>query len=100
VLPRHAVLRAQALITGKIDLRALQHGFVARELSFGLRQSGFGRPRGDFRPPVAFLDVGTFLEVDLLQVTADLAPDGYGGQRGNRAETVEVDPDITLADNL
>ncbi|OIQ74046.1 hypothetical protein GALL_443110 [mine drainage metagenome] len=99
-LARHGILRRQALVAGQIDLSAFQHGFVARELPLGLRQGGFIRPRIDLREQIALLDLVAFLEVDLHQIAADLGSDGHGRQRSHRAEGVEVDPDIALADNL
>ena len=64
-LVRHGVLRRQSLVARQVDLRALEHGLVARQLPLGLRQGCFIWPRIDFREQVAFLDLVAFGEIDL-----------------------------------
>jgi hypothetical protein len=97
-LMRHSVLRRQSLVSRQIDLRALEHGFVPRQLPLGLRQCGFKRPRIDLCEQVAFLDVITFREIDFHHVAADLRADRHGSQRSHGAQRVDVDSDVALAD--
>src|ERR1700722_6090878 len=99
-LMRHGVLRCQPLVSRQVDLRALEHGFVARQLSLGLRQCRFIWPRIDLREQIAFLDIITFREIDPLHVTADLRADRHGCERRHGAQCVDVDPDVAFADDF
>ena len=99
-LARNGVLRGQALIAREVDLGALQQRLVAGQLAVGLRQRGFIGPRIDLGEQVALLDLVTFLEGDLLQVTADLASDRHRRQRRHGAERVQIDVDVALADHF
>ena len=99
-LVRHGILRRQALVAGEIDLRALQQGLVARELSALLRERCFIGPRIDLGEQVAFLDLVAFLEDDANQIAADLGSDGDGGKRGDGPQRIEVDSNIARADRF
>src|SRR6185437_14793763 len=100
LLVRHSVLRGEALVARKIDLRALQRGFVARELAALLGERRLIGPRIDLRKQIALLDLVAFLEDDLDQVAGNLGADGDGGERRHGPERIEVDADIALADRL
>ena len=62
LLTRHGVLRGKALVARKIDLRAFQQRFVARELTALLRQRRLIGPRIDLGEQIALLDLVAFLE--------------------------------------
>ena len=99
-LVRHRILCRQPLIAREIDLRSFENRFVARKLTLGLGQRRFIRARIDLGNEVAFFDFLAFLEIDLDQIAADLAPDGDGGQRRDGSQRVEIDANIALADRF
>jgi hypothetical protein len=100
LLTRHGILRGKALVARKIDLRAFQLRFVARELTALLRQRRLIGPRIDLGEQVAFLDLVAFLEHHLDQIAADLGADGDACERCYRSQRIELDPDIALADGF
>ncbi|MNP02283.1 hypothetical protein D3C76_941320 [compost metagenome] len=91
----NAVFGIQAFVARQIDLGVLQLRLVLRQGAFGLLQGDAVGTRVDLGEQVTGLDLLTFLEVDLDQLTGHPAAHIDRVGRGNRAQGLVVEREVT-----
>jgi hypothetical protein len=96
LLFRNGILREQRFITGQVNAGVGEQCLVPNELALGLNHDGFVGSGVDFDKRVALMNVVAFFEVHAEQLAIDPALDGYGIDRGDGAESGNVNSDVTF----